>query len=70
MKNQKRKLIFGIKNYFKPTPKNIKILGDSLLTISTSLGTCSIIMDHKILSIVVIILGLIGKILTNMFTEK
>lgn len=70
MKNQKRKLIFGIKNYFKPTPKNIKILGDSLLTISTSLGTCSIIMDHKILSIVVITLGLIGKILTNMFTEK
>ena len=70
MKNRKRKLIFGIKNYFKPTPKNIRILGDSLLTISTSLGTCSIIMDHKILSIVVIILGLIGKILTNMFTEK
>lgn len=70
MKNQKRKLLFGLKNYFKPTPKNIRIIGDGLLTISTSVGAYSTLMENKYISISVIVMGLLGKFITNMFTEK
>lgn len=65
-----KKLKFGISQYFKPTPKNIRIFGDLLLTTSTFLGGYSMIMESKTMSIVIIAMGLIGKIITNMFTES
>jgi len=66
----KKRLIFGISSYFKPTPKNIRIIGDGLLAISTSVSTYSVLMENKYVSISMIILGLLGKFITNLFTEK
>lgn len=66
----KRKLIFGLSNYFKPTPKNIRIIGDGLLTISTTIGTYSVLMENKYISMSSMIAGLLGKFITNLFTEK
>lgn len=70
MKKPKRKLIFGLSNYFKPTPKNIRIIGDGLLTISTTIGAYSTLMENRYVSIFVMIAGLSGKFITNLFAEK
>jgi hypothetical protein len=70
MVNQKRKLTFGLSNYFKPTPKNLRIIGDSLLTLSTTIGAYSTLMENKYISISVIITGLLGKFITNLFANK
>ena len=70
MVKPKRKLIFGLSNYFKPTPKNIRIIGDGLLTISTTVGAYSTLMENKYVSISVVIAGVLGKFITNLFAEK
>jgi uncharacterized membrane protein len=70
MEKPKRKLIFGLSSYFKPTPKNIRIIGDGLLTLSTSIGSYSIAMDNKYIAISVMTIGVIGKFITNMFGTK
>lgn len=66
----KKELTFGLSNYFKPTPKRIRIIGDGLLTISTTLSAYSTLMENKYISISVIIMGLLGKFITNLFAEK
>lgn len=63
------KTSIGIKNYFKPTPKKIRIIGDSLLATSIFLTGYSLIMDNKTFGIVVLAIGGLGKFLSNLFTE-
>jgi len=70
MEKLKRKLTFGLSNYFKPTPKNIRIIGDGLLTMSTTISAYSTLMENKYISISVIMMGLLGKFITNLFAEK
>ena len=61
---------FELKGYYKPTPKKLRKLGDALLGSSQFLTGYAIIMDEKYLAITCIIIGTIGKFLTNFFTEK
>jgi hypothetical protein len=66
MNNQINKTL---SNYFKPTPKNFRKLGDSLLGISMFITGYSIFEEMKIIAITSLIIGTIGKFLTNFFTE-
>ena len=59
----------SLKNkYWKPTPKKFRKIGDVLLAIS-AIGVPVILMDYKWIGISLFILCIIGKFLTNYFTE-
>ena len=57
-------------NYYKPTPKKWRKLGDSLLAISTFVATYAIADEIKWLGISAMIVGAAGKFLTNFFAEE
>jgi hypothetical protein len=58
-----------LKNYWAPTPKKWCKLGDALLTVSTTITGFSIAMDHKTLAYTALICGILGKVITNLFTK-
>jgi len=57
------------KNYSKNTPKFWRKLGDGLLGASTVITTFAIYEEMKAVAITALILGVVGKFLTNFFTE-
>lgn len=60
---------FGYKEYFKPTPGLFRRIGDALLMASTFTLGFSIIKEYKVVAIICLIAGVIGKFLTNFFAE-
>jgi len=58
-----------LNNYWAPTPKKWRKLGDALLTVSTTITGFSIATDHKTLAYTALICGVLGKVITNLFTE-
>jgi hypothetical protein len=58
-----------LNNYWAPTPKKWRKLGDALLTVSTTITGFSIATDHKTLAYTALICGILGKVITNLFTE-
>jgi hypothetical protein len=60
---------FDINGYYKPTPKNFRKLGDALLGMSQFLTGYAVVMDEKWLALVCILIGTIGKGMTNFFVE-
>ena len=64
------KIKFNWKSYFKPTPKLIRKAGDSLLLVSTFISSYGIIEGHTELAITALIIGVIGKFLSNFFKDE
>ena len=58
---------FGLKSYFLPTPKRMRILGDSLAAASVFISGISLMENQIQLSFVVLTLGWLGKFLSNFF---
>ena len=65
---RKKKLRFGVMQYAKPTPKKLRRLGDGLLIVST-LFTNETMGDKPFVASVALITGVVGKFLTNFFSE-
>jgi hypothetical protein len=61
---------FDINGYYKPTPKNFRKLGDALLGMSQFLTGYAVVMDEKWFALVCILIGTIGKGMTNFFVEE
>lgn len=59
-----------MKNYYAPTPKKWRKLGDALLGVSTTITTFAIMEEMKWIAITALVLGVIGKFLSNFFTEE
>lgn len=59
----------SLSKYYSPTPKKWRKLGDSLLAVSTMVTTYAIAEEMKALSLIALGIGVIGKFLTNFFTE-
>jgi hypothetical protein len=56
--------------YFAPTPAKWRKLGDAILAVSTTITTYAIADDwSKWVSITAMLMGAVGKFLTNFFTE-
>ena len=75
MAKKKRKIshhktVFSIKSYWAPTPNKMRKIGDSLLGVFSITSMSSMIMDNKTLAITSLILGVVGKVLTNFFGEE
>jgi hypothetical protein len=58
-----------LSRYYSPTPKKWRKLGDSLLAVSTMVTTYAIAEDMKTFSLIALGIGVVGKFLTNFFTE-
>jgi hypothetical protein len=56
--------------YASPTPKKWRKIGDALLAVSTTITTYAIADEwNKYATLSALILGVIGKFLTNFFSE-
>lgn len=56
------------KNYFAPTPKRLRVLGDSIA--AASLFVAGLNIDHPKLMLACGIAGAVGKFVTNFFTDE
>ena len=64
-----KKLKFGIAEYSKPTPKKLRRLGDGLL-LASSLITNELMVTNPAIASISLIIGTIGKFLTNFFSAE
>jgi hypothetical protein len=55
--------------YYAPTPAKWRKLGDALLGVSTTITGFAIYEEVKEIAITALILGVVGKFLTNFFAE-
>lgn len=65
----KKKTKFAFKGYLEPTPSLFRKIGDGLLGASTTAQTWAILEDMKWLAITFMLVGVVGKYLSNFFTE-
>jgi hypothetical protein len=56
-------------NYYNPTPKRWRKLGDALLGVSTTITGFAIYEEAKWVAISALAFGVVGKFLTNFFGE-
>jgi hypothetical protein len=56
-------------NYFSPTPTKWRKLGDALLGVSTTITGFAIYEEAKWVAIAALLMGVVGKFLTNFFGE-
>lgn len=61
---------FEISGYYKPTPEKIRKVGDVLQYGAQIAAGASIVNEKPELGLIVMIIGSIGKILSNFFVEK
>lgn len=57
-----------LKNYYKPTPKKWRKIGDALLGVSM-LSVPSELAEYSAIAISLFVLGVVGKFLTNFFSD-
>jgi hypothetical protein len=57
------------KNYYSPTPKKWRKLGDALLAVSTAVTGYAMYENVKWVALTALITGVLGKFLTNFFEE-
>lgn len=61
---------FGLKQYWKPTPKKIRKLADSLSAAALSVSAYTFMTDYKLVSYVVLASAFVGKFASNLFSEE
>jgi hypothetical protein len=66
----KKKMSMSLKSYMKPTPTLMRKIGDGLLAMSTMVTGSAIFTDHKWVAISSLLVGAIGKFITNLFSEE
>ena len=60
----------GNNHYYKPTPVKIRKLADGLTAVSVAAGSLAFAQDNKTLSVIILITGVLGKLLSNLFSAK
>jgi hypothetical protein len=73
VKNKRKKVMktsFSMKSYWAPTPKKARKIGDALLGVFSVTSMSSMIMENKNLAITSLVIGVVGKVLSNFFAEE
>lgn len=60
---------FSWKSYFKPTPKRMRVFGDSLAACGTFGASIAILNGNPIVGTIVMVVAIIGKFISNFFTD-
>jgi hypothetical protein len=58
-----------LKNYYKPTPKKWRKLGDALLAVRVTITGFAMYENVQWVALTAMITGVLGKFLTNFFTD-
>lgn len=66
----KAKVQVTMSGYFKPTPKLYRKLGDALLSVSSMITGLAIYEEMKWVAITSLAIGVIGKFMSNFFSEE
>ena len=61
---------FGWKHYFSPTPKRLRVFGDSLAAAGTLGASIAVLNGHPIVGTVIMVVAVVGKFISNFFTEE
>ena len=61
---------FGLKEYFKPTPKRIRVFGDSLAAAGTFGASIVILNGHPLMGTIIMGLAVVGKFISNFFSDE
>ena len=60
---------FGINEYWKPTPKNVRKAADAIVSACTFAGGMTTLNGHPIIGTIIFVTGFLAKILSNFFSE-
>lgn len=60
---------FSWKHYFSPTPKRMRIFGDSLAAAGTFGASVVILNGHPVAGTVIMVVAVIGKFISNFFKD-
>lgn len=60
---------FGFKHYFSPTPKRLRVFGDSLAAAGTFGAGIAVLNGHPIAGTIIMVVAVIGKFISNFFTN-
>lgn len=60
---------FGLKSYFLPTPKRLRVFGDSLAAAGTLGASIAVLNGHPIAGTVIMIVAVAGKFISNFFSD-
>lgn len=60
----------NLKNYWAPTPKKWRKIGDAILAAATFVSSYAVAEENKTLALCAIIAGAVGKFITNIFTDE
>ncbi len=61
---------FGWKHYFAPTPKRLRVFGDSLAAAGTFGAAIVVLNGHPVAGTIIMIVGVVGKFISNFFTDE
>lgn len=61
---------FGWKRYFEPTPKRMRVLGDSLAAAGTFGASIVILNGHPLVGTIIMVIGVVGKFISNFFSDE
>ena len=62
-------MLFGWKHYFAPTPKRMRIFGDSLAAAGTFGASIAVLNGHPVAGTTIMIVSVVGKFISNFFTD-
>jgi len=62
--------MISLKNYYAPTPKKWRKIGDALLAVALYAQTQEALTGYTTLMQTISILGLVGKFITNFFADE
>lgn len=60
-------MLFGWKHYFAPTPKRMRVFGDSLAAAGTFGASLAILNGHPVAGTTIMIVSVVGKFISNFF---
>lgn len=63
-------MTYGWKEYWKPTPKNIRKMSDAIVAACTFSGTMVSFNGEPKIGTVIFIVGFVAKILSNFFSDE
>lgn len=58
------------KGYYEPTPQLFRKIGDALMGVSSAVTGYAIVEEQKWLAITFLVIGVVGKFLSNFFTDN
>ena len=60
---------FGLSQYWKPTPKKVRKIADSLSLAALATSSIGFAQDYKEIAYITLSCAFIGKFLSNLFSE-